>query len=49
MENENIFSIRKILYTKDRKITLIKNNTFRVTKNTIEVQYLCIYIIYIKR
>ena len=41
MENENIFSIRKILYTKDRKITLIKNHTFRVTKNTIEVQYLC--------
>lgn len=41
MENENIFSIRKILYTKDRKITLIKNHTFKVTKNTIEVQYLC--------
>lgn len=41
MENKNIFSIRKILYTKDRKITLIKDRTFRVTKNTIEVQYLC--------
>ena len=41
MENENIFSIRKILYTKDRKITLIKNHTFRITKNTVEVQYLC--------
>lgn len=41
MENENMFSIRKILYTKDRKIILIKNHTFKVTKNTIEVQYLC--------
>ena len=41
MENENMFSIRKILYTKDRKITLIKNHTFKVTKNTVEVQYLC--------
>lgn len=41
MENENIFSIRKILYTKDKKITLIKNHTFKVTKDTIEVQYLC--------
>ena len=41
MENESIFSIRKILYTKNRKITLIKNHTFRVTNNTIEVQYLC--------
>ena len=41
MKNENIFSIRKILYTKDKKITLIKNHTFKVTKNTIEVQYLC--------
>lgn len=41
MENENVFSIRKILYTKNRKIILIKNHTFRVTKNTIEVQYLC--------
>ena len=41
MGNENIFSIRKILYTKDKKITLIKNHTFKVTKNTIEVQYLC--------
>lgn len=41
MENENIFSIRKILYTKDRKITLIKDHTFRVTENTVEVQYLC--------
>ena len=41
MENENIFSIRKVLYTKDRKITLIKNHTFRVTNNTVEVQYLC--------
>ena len=40
MENENMFSIRKILYTKDRKIILIKNHTFRVTKDTIEVQYL---------
>lgn len=41
MGNENIFSIRKILYTKDRKITLIKDHTFRVTENTVEVQYLC--------
>ncbi len=41
MKNENIFSIRKILYTKDRKITLIKDHTFRVTENTVEVQYLC--------
>lgn len=41
MENENMFSIRKILYTKDRKITLIKNHTFKVTENTVEVQYLC--------
>ena len=41
MENENMFSIRKILYTKGRKTTLIKNHTFKVTKNTIEVQYLC--------
>ena len=41
MGNENIFSIRKILYTKDRKITLIKNHTFKVTNNTVEVQYLC--------
>ncbi len=39
MKNENIFSIRKILYTKDRKITLIKDHTFRVTENTVEVQY----------
>lgn len=36
-----MFSIRKILYTKDRKITLIKNHTFKVTENTVEVQYLC--------
>lgn len=41
MENENMFSIRKILYTKDRKITLIKNHTFKVTESTVEVQYLC--------
>ena len=41
MKNENIFSIRKILYTKDKKINLIKNHIFKVTKNTIEVQYLC--------
>lgn len=41
MRNDNIFSIKKILYTKNRKITLIKNHTFKVTKNTIEVQYLC--------
>ena len=38
MRNDNIFSIKKILYTKNRKITLIKNHTFKVTKNTNEVQ-----------
>lgn len=38
---ENMFSIRKILYMDNRIIELTKDDTFRVTKNTIEVQYLC--------
>lgn len=38
---ENMFSIRKILYMEDRYIELTKEDTFKVTKNTIEVQYVC--------
>ena len=38
---ENMFSIRKILYMDDRYIELTKEDTFKVTKNTMEVQYVC--------
>lgn len=38
---DNFYGIRRILYTEDRKITLIKDHTFRVSKGTIEVQLLC--------
>lgn len=38
---ENMFSIRKILYMDDRYIELTKEDTFKVTKNTIEIQYVC--------
>ena len=37
----NIFNIRKILYMDNRYIELTKEDTFKVTKNTIEVQYVC--------
>jgi len=39
--SNNIFGVRKILYTADRKINLIGDHMFRVAKGTIEVQFLC--------
>lgn len=40
-KKDNIFGIRKILYTVPRKLNVGRDTTFNVSKNTIEVQYMC--------